>query len=502
MKIIIAYPPLANSKGYPTLGQNRQFQYFKDTTLIYPVVPASAATLLKVDGFDVVWLDCAARHIDYDEFLSLISLEKPDLIAMEAKTPVVKREWEIIKDISGLKIEGPGVTTVLFGDHVTALPKESMENSRVDFILTGGDYDFLLLNLCRSLRKKINDRSHVVEADLEPGIWYRKGESIFNTGEFKLDHDLNALPFIDRELTEWRSYAYRNGNFRRTPGTYIMSGRDCWWGKCTFCSWPQLYPKFRVRSAENVLNEIEYLVNTLGVKEIMDDTGTFPTGRWLEDFCKGMIKRGLNKKVAIDCNMRFGALERSEYKLMKAAGFRLLLFGIESANQNTLDRLKKNLDINIVADSCRNARKAGLYPHITLMFGYPWESFEDAVRTMEFGRNLLKKDYAYTMQSTIVIPYPQTPLFKECMENSWLLSMDWSDFDMKNPVMKLGFPAEKVPELVQTMYSVSFSPEFIFRKILSIKNADDIGYFVRAFFKVIGHILDFKNQNKRPGKTC
>ncbi len=88
MKIVICYPPLTSHKGYPTLGQNRQFQYFKEPTYIYPVVPAQAATLLKKNGFEVTWLDCIAENIPLDRFFDFIRSLRPDLIAFETKTPV------------------------------------------------------------------------------------------------------------------------------------------------------------------------------------------------------------------------------------------------------------------------------------------------------------------------------------------------------------------------------------------------------------------------------
>lgn len=499
MKIFICFPPLNSDKGWPTLGQNRQFQYFKEPTYIYPVVPAQAATLLKENGFEVKWLDCIAEGISYQKFLEIIKQEKPDLIAIEAKTPVIKQEWKIIND---LKDNGRGQTLplriVLFGDHVTALPEESLVNSSVDFVLTGGDYDFLLLNLCNVLKIYNGQGQALPLRNLEPGIWYREKGEVKSTGKFQLNHDLNSLPFIDRDLTKWKQYAYENGNYRRTPGTYIMSGRDCWWGKCRFCGWTTLYPHFRARKVENVLDEIEELVEKYQVKEIMDDAGTFPVGEWLKDFCRGMIKRGLNKRVNLDCNMRFGAVKFEDYKLMRKAGFRFLLFGIESANQKTLDRIDKGLKIEEIIQSCKDARRAGLYPHITIMFGYPWENYEDAKKTLEFGRWLLKKDYAYTMQATVVIPYPGTPLFEECKEKNLLYSLDWEYYDMKNPVMRLDFGHDKLLKLVQGMYSVSFSPEFILRKIISIRSIDDVKYFGRAFLKVMGHILDFRKK----GRSC
>lgn len=488
MKIIICFPPLNSDKGYPTLGQNRQFQYFKEPTYIYPVVPACAATLLKNNGFEVIWLDCIAEGIGYDQFFKIIKQEKPDVIAMETKTPVIKQQWKIIEDLANLNTNDQRPTTILFGDHVTALPRESFENSKVDFVLTGGDYDFLLFNLCNSFKTYNGRRQALPLRNIEPGIWYRENNEIKNTGTFELNHDLNSLPFIDRELTKWQIYAYKNGNYRRTPGTYIMSGRDCWWNKCRFCSWPQLYPQFRARTPENVLDEIESLVNKYKVKEIMDDSGTFSVGGWLREFCEGMINRKLNKKVTLDCNMRFGALNLEEYKLMRKAGFRFLLFGLESANQKTLDKINKGVKVETIIQSCKDARRAGLYPHITIMFGYPWESYPDAVKTLNLGKWLLKKDYAYTMQATVVIPYPGTPLFKECKENNQLQGLDWPDYDMRNPVMKLSFSPDKLFSLVRSMYSVSFHPEFIFRKIISIRKIDDIKYFWRAFLKIIGHI--------------
>ena len=498
MKIMIAFPPLSSAKGCPMLGQNRQFQWFNNACYIYPMVPSSAASLLKSKGYDVVWADYIAEEKKYSDFIELVKKEKPDVIVMETKTPVVKQHWKIINDLKSLLVScNLSLVTVLVGDHVTAMPKESMENSKVDFVLTGGDYDFLLLNLCELLSK---DPSHLCHLSsnlchqLEAGIWYREGNEIKNTGIFKLDHDLNTLPSIDRELTKWYLYSEKNGNYKKTPGTYTMAGRDCWWGKCTFCSWTTIYPKFRVVEPEKILDEIGNLIEKYHVKEIMDDTGCFPKGEWLKKFCEGMISRGYNKKVIIDCNMRFNALSLEEYKLMKKAGFRLVLFGLESANPKTLKKVSKGVAAEDIVESCKLARKAGLFPHITIMFGYPWENFEDIMNTVRLGKYLMRKGYAYTLQSTIVIPYPGTPLFEECKKEGLLNTLDWDRYDMREQVMKSEVPAEKIAEAVRSVYSVAFNPEFIVRKILAIRGWSDIMYFIRAVKHVMGHLVDFKGK--------
>ncbi len=484
MKILITYPPLESDKGVPLLSQNRQFQWFNNPTFIYPVVPASAATLLKSKGYDVLWFDAIAERKTLNEWMRYIETEKPDIIAIETKTPVVKKHWKIINLV---KEKFSEIKFVLMGDHVTALPLESFENSYVDFIITGGDYDFFDLSLIEYISGK--------NKTLEKGIYYKENDKIINTGLFERKFDLNTLPFIDRDLTRWELYAYNNGNYKRTPGTYIMAGRDCWYHQCTFCSWTTIYPQFNKRSVENVLDEIGFLIEKYKVKEIMDDTGTFPVGDWLSEFCEGMIRRGYNKKVSIDCNMRLGkAITFEQMKLMKRANFRLILVGIESANQETLDKVKKGENIDEMVENVCLMRKAGLYPHITIMFGYPWETEEYARKTLKLGRKLLIKNIAYTMQATIVIPYPGTPLFEECKKNGLLKTLDWDRYDMREPIMKSPMSDEIMMKYVQGLYSVAFNPEFLVRKFLSIRDFEDLRYFVKAGAKVFGHIFDFKKR--------
>jgi len=279
MKISISYPPIEDPRGVPLLSQNRQFQWFSRPTYIYPMVPAYAATLLQEHGYQVTWDDGIAEEIPFSQYIGKIVRDKPDLIAMETKTPLVKSHWKIINVI---KQRLPQTKLALMGDHVTALPQESLEESKVDYVLTGGDYDFLLLNLCHHISRG---------EELEPGIWHRVGGEIKNSGQFQLNHNLNSLPFIDRELTNWQLYSEKNGNYKQLPGTYTMAGRDCWWHKCTFCSWTTLYPEFRVRKPESLLNEIGMLIDQYQVRSIFDDTGSFPIGEWLKDFCRGMIDR-------------------------------------------------------------------------------------------------------------------------------------------------------------------------------------------------------------------
>ena len=500
MKIVIGYPPLEDVEGFPALGQNRQYQTLSAPWTAYPMVPAYAATLLKEAGYDVYWLDGIWGMQTYKEWEGELLKIKPDLLMLETKTPVVKRHWRMI---SALKSQLSNLKVVLVGDHVTALPEESMKNSEVDYILTGGNYDFLLLNLCNHLTKG---------EKLQPGIWYRKSSKLKaqsakpqlkaknydSTGHFVLNQDLDSLPFIDRDLTKWELYAYKNSNYARTPGTYTMFGRDCWWGRCTFCSWTTLYPgkSYRVMSPKRALDEVGHIIDNYPVKEIMDDSGTFPVGNWLREFCQGMIERGYNKRVRISCNMRFNAgLGPEDYQLMGRAGFRFILYGLESVNQKTLDRINKNLKVEQIEPVLRWAKEAGLNPHPTVMIGYPWETREDAKKTLNFARELFKKGLADTLQATIVTPYPGTPLFAEAKKNGWLRTLDWDHYDMREPILKTEMSDEEIKGLVQGLYKSIFSPQWILRKIKeALTDWDTFKYYLRMSFKFFSKLLDFSKR--------
>lgn len=482
MKVMICYPPL-KGKGSPMLTQNRQFQWMSIGSYIYPLVPASAATVLKEAGHDVLWYDGIAECRTYEHFLKTVEMERPDLIAFETKTPVVKLHWPIIDDV---KKVSPAIKTVLMGDHVTALPEESFLNSGVDFVVTGGDYDFSLLGLLRSLESK---------GDMPPGIYFRNGNAIRNTGPFSLQNDLNSLPFIDRELT--KAHLYFEKWKKREPFRYTMAGRDCQWGKCTFCSWTTTYPNFRTRKVDNVLDEVEMLVSRYGVKEIFDDTGNFPAGKWLRDFCKGMIERGLNKEILFSCNMRFDYLVKSPelLPLMKKAGFRKVKSGLESANQGTLDRIYKNIRVEDITEGCRLASSAGIDVQLTVMVGYPWETREDALRTLNLARELMSRGHAEMLQSTVVVPYPGTPLHREAREKGWIRFEDpeaWERYDMTEPAMITpGMEPEEVVRICSNIYKNFINPRFIIRHLLKIRSLEDLSYVVRGGKAVMGHIMDF-----------
>ncbi len=189
--------------------------------------------------------------------------------------------------------------------------------------------------------------------------------------------------------------------------------------------------------------------------------------------------------------MRFGALTQKEYYLMKQAGFRFILYGLESANQKTLDFINKNEKTNHVIETLLMAKKTGLEPHITVIIGFPNETLADAQNTLNLARKIFQENLADSLQATILIPYPGTPLFKYCQKNNLLLTQDWDKYDMRQPVIKSAIKPKQQIELVQNLFKGILTPKFLIKKIISIRSFSDIKHLGYYAFKYLQKLKDF-----------
>ncbi|MFH0897187.1 MAG: radical SAM protein, partial [Candidatus Bathyarchaeota archaeon] len=316
-----------------------------------------------------------------------------------------------------------------------------------------------------------------------------------------LDSDLRFDKVVEvKEVRPEKPYVYdlyvpESSSFLSGFGGIIT--HNCWWrkdGGCTFCSWPTLYPIFRVRKPELLVEEIGQLIERYGAKSVFDDTGCFPAGNWLRKFSNLLIERGYGGKARFGCNMRFGALTREDYTLMRRAGFRMLLFGVESGRQDTLNRLNKGTSIEGLVKECKIAREEGLEPHITIMTGFPWEKREDAMSTLSLAKMLMEKGWALTLQSTIVIPYPGSKLYAEALERDWFRvdPKDYDRFDMKEPVLTTpDMSPEEVMKICDQIYKVFLSPKYMLKQLVRIRSFDDLKYSLKGAAKVLGHVEDF-----------
>lgn len=274
--------------------------------------------------------------------------------------------------------------------------------------------------------------------------------------DLQIDVPFEKLPYPDRIFTDaknprWQSY----GNYKFHPATHMMSSNLCWYGKCTFCidtAKLEAGEGRGIRTVDHVMEEIDNLIE-LGYREVFDDSGTFPIGKWLEEFCVKMRINGRYKKIKIGCNMR---VQDVDWRMMADSGFRFILMGIESRNQVTLDRIKKSQKADDMERIIKEASDAGLEPHGTFMTGYSWEREVDEKRTIGFCHHLLKKGYLKTAQASVYSP-PRTSPIPDSVGHKYL----------------------------PRFYDVYKSREFILRKFSDVRRWEDFTYLLRGMRLVV-----------------
>ena len=179
---------------------------------------------------------------------------------------------------------------------------------------------------------------------------------------------------------------------------------------------------------------------------------------------------------------------------MKRAGFRLLKFGLESANQETLDKLEKGIRVEDIIAGCKMAQKAGLTVHLTMIVGYPWETKEDAMRTFKLAKGLMQSGKADLLQATVLIPYPGTPLWEDAKKEDWFLFSpeDYERYDMRESVLKTkDSSAEEIAEICGKIYTIFLTPKYVVTRFISMRSFDDIMLNLRGVKAVFGHLKDF-----------
>lgn len=487
MRIAFTYPPIQKYGKFPLLSQNRQFRYSSSYNVrIFPLVMATAATMIKNEGHEVLWLDGINERLSIEQFMFRLKVFNPELIVMETKAPILKDHWHFL---NGLKNKLKDTKTVFVGDHVTAFPEESLQNSPVDFIITGGDYDLILKDFVSHL-------AH--DTKMPAGIYFRYEKEISNSGENKQSMDLDTIPFIDRDLTCWNIYGEA---YLYHSCAYILTGRGCGGtgrrsGRCKFCIWQNILWKgtCRLRSPQNVVEEISILVNKYKVKEIFDDneSGAIWNKEWLREFHSEMNKKDLINKVAISSNARADSLDKETCQLLKQTGFRLLKVGVESANNETLKRLNKDETIEDIIAGIICAKDHGLKVLMTTMVGYPWETEADAAHTYEVTKELLlyRSHLGDSLQSSVVISYPGTPLYYEAIREGWFAidPANYADYDMSRPLFSISFD----PMLwCDRMWSLHKHPLYLWRTLWQIRSIDDIEMLWRSVKSLLGHTKDF-----------
>lgn len=483
MKVFFVNPPFKAEHG-KFARENRSAAITRSGTLYYPLWLIYAAAICERDGFEVEFLDAPATPLDYDEAFSYINEhgEGTKLFVIDTSTPSI---YSDIAFADALKSLYPEAFVMLVGTHPSALPEETLENSQVVDAVAMHEFDYIVRDVARAL--EAGDDPFQV-----PGLaWCDENRSVTVNEPYPFITDLDEIPFaaefVKKHLDE-RDYFFAASAY---PEIQIFTGRGCP-ARCTFCVYPQTMHghKYRLRSAQNVVDEFEYIADNFpDVKEVVieDDTFTIKKDRVVE-ICELLIERGLNKKLRWLCNARVN-LDYDTMVLMKKAGCHLIIPGIESGSQEILNNIRKGTTLAQVEQYMSDAKRAKIKVHACYMVGNKGETKETMQQTLDLAMRL-KAD---TAQFYPLLPFPGTEAYRWAKENGYIKG-DYSDYVKEDGTINclLELPEISADEMVQfcddARKKYYWRPGYILHRLrVGLTDPEDLKRSIKAF----GRIKDF-----------
>lgn len=413
MRVLLLNPPFL-----PKYSRNsRSPAVTKGGTIYMPIWLSYAAGVLEKDGFEVKLIDAPARGLILDDVVKIATEFGPKMIVVDTSTPSI---YEDVKAASKLK-NVTNAFIVLVGTHVSALPEETMKLDENIDAVTMYEYDYTLPELAKCIEHKKGLKN-------VKGIAFRSGNGEIIRNEMRpMIENLDNIPFVSevyKKHLNIKDYFYSSAGY---PMVMIITGRGCPF-QCFWCNWPQVFHghKYRLRSAENVVGEFEYIANNMPeIKEIgiEDDTLTADIER-VRKICNMLMERGISKKMRWYANVRVN-LDLETMKLMKQAGCRMVIPGYESGVQELLVNAKKGITLEQSRQFSRNAKEAGIFVHGCFIIGLPGETKETAMQTIEFAKELDPDD----VQFFPLIAYPGTEAYEWAQKNRYLTTTDFSKWN-------------------------------------------------------------------------
>ncbi|MGQ9705552.1 MAG: B12-binding domain-containing radical SAM protein [bacterium] len=436
--------------------------YSKTDYHIPPLGLCYIAGTLRQEGISVSIIDCPAGDISEKEAIERIKCLKPEFILISPGTSALLNDLEFIKNLkeSGLKF-----TSIGCGTHLTVLPEDGLSGG-LDYIVRG-EPEITTLELIRSLKY---DKS----VSKVKGISYLKDGNVINNERRELIEDLDTLPLPARDLI---------GDFHYKPPysgggrfTIMTLSRGCPY-PCTYCATSSYYGRrVRYRSIENVLSEMREVRKSYDIIGFWDDTFTLKR-KYVIEIMKGMVSENLT--IPFLCMSRIDTVDREMLTIMKRAGCRLILYGVESASQRVLDILKKKTKIDTVEEVFEMTRGVGIETAGFFMIGTPGETRREIIRTIELAHRL-DPDY---VSFNITTPYPGTELYK----NYKHLFRKWEDFDARHAMDEDGRVLEGYID--RAYRSFYFRLSYILRRLGRTHSREGLSVLFKAGFDVMSRYM-------------
>jgi radical SAM superfamily enzyme YgiQ (UPF0313 family) len=381
----------------------------------FNVHPYSACLLGAVlkGKYQVKILDANLDDLSLEESADKVIEYSPDVVGISGMSIEYAQSCHQLAAL--IKKKRPESMIIMGGAYPTLLPEVAIKDINIDFlILSEGEFRFP-----RLLEAIENNADY---GSMEGTAYRKDGKPVINMHTEYIS-DLDSVPLPDYSLVNFKEYTNKHNKYslyndpRYLPYAVTISSRGCPFN-CVFCSSKNLHGRrCRMRSAENVLEEIDHLVKDYGVKEIifLDDNLLLDRKR-TEKILNGIIDRkyDLHWKAT---NVPTFSLDEDLLKLMKKSGCYQITLPIESGNAYVLKNIiHKPLDLDKAIEVIKIAKKLDFEIACLFVIGLPGETWDQILDTVNFAEKI---DVDWVVFS-IATPLPKTELYDIAKERGYL----------------------------------------------------------------------------------
>lgn len=375
--------------------------------------------VLKQAGYNVKIID--AFYYSWEKVEDIIKRENPNVVGVGCMTEGRKNAFKVVELTKKIN---PNIKVVMGGPHPTHCYEQVLKYYPVDAIVIG-EGEITIVELIKSWEEG-KDLKEV------KGIAFKNNGEVYKNTQREFIKDLDTIPFPLYRDFDWNSYVKKdfageiadveiNGKkLSELPYCFMITSRGCPY-RCQFCATTKFWgAKWRLRSAKNVVDEVELLYHQYGRRyfNFCDDAFSIKEQRVI-DICKEILSRGL--KIVFNCVTRvdYASIEMANW--LKKAGCIYVALGVESGSPKILKTIHKKITLEQIENTFNVFHKAGILPGALLMVGNPGESNETINQTLK----LLKKIKPPSTGASITMVFPDTELFEIAKQKGLLTDEYW-----------------------------------------------------------------------------
>ena len=375
LDLLLIFPPYS----YGEKNMIEEFEYH-----LPPQGLLSIAAWVRSRGFSVRIIDCKIECPSVEQFKEFFIKQYVDknvdirYIGISSVTITIKKAYVIG---AFCKTHYPSSSIVFGGAHPSVLPEEVLEQDYIDIVACGEGEITMEEILAGKPLNEIN------------GISYKQHDkdktTILSNEPRARIMNLDDLPIPAYDLVPVHKYKPIEGIYLRLPALNIITSRGCP-NHCTFCS-KTLGHKVSVKSPQKTFDEIRFLMDEYGIRELVFHDDTFTLNKKnVHALCDLIINS--QTEILWTCFARVDTVDEELLRKMKKAGCHQIMFGIENFNEDILAKIKKNINPDQIRQAVGWTKKTGMGCRIAIIIGYPGDTEEIIRENMRKAKHL-KPDF-------------------------------------------------------------------------------------------------------------